>query len=75
MLGYTLAYAVNFAAFNVGIKDDISALRADQIKGRFVALKDVGFSLDIVFRHNSAVPIYIVVALEPIARGHGSGSI
>ena len=73
MLRYTPAHAVHYSALRIGVENDISALRTDQIKGRLVALKDIGFSSGAVFGHHSAVSIKALVASEAISRCLGSG--
>lgn len=74
MLGYTSAHAVNSAALRIGVENHVSALRTNQIKGSFVALKDIGFSLDVVLGHHSAISIKPLVAFEAISRRHRSSS-
>lgn len=73
MLGYTFGHAVNSAALGISVENHVSPLRANQIKGCFVALKDISFSLDVVFGH-SAVSIRALVAFEAISSRHSSGS-
>ncbi|WP_250972793.1 hypothetical protein RMS29_016255 [Agrobacterium rosae] len=73
MLGYPPAHAVNSAALRIGVENHVSALRANQIKGCFVALKDIGFSLHLIFGHHSAVSIKALVASEPVSRRHVPG--
>ena len=72
MLGYTTAYAVNYAALRIGIENHVSSLRADQVKGGFMALKDIGLALDVVFGHDCAVSIKALVASEAVSRRHRS---
>lgn len=72
MLGYTPAHAVNYAALRIGIENHVSSLRADQIKGGFMALKDIGLALDVVFGHDCAVSIKALVASEAVSRRHRS---
>ncbi|WP_353576558.1 hypothetical protein [Agrobacterium vacciniicorymbosi] len=74
MLGHTPAHAINSAALRIGVENHVSALRANQIKGCFVALKDISFSLDVVLGHHSAVSIKALVAFEAISRRHSSGA-
>ena len=73
MLGYTPAHAINSAALRISVENHVSALRANQIKGCFVALKDISFSSDVVFGHHSAVSIKALVTFEAISRRHSSG--
>jgi hypothetical protein len=73
MLSYALAHAVNPAALRIGVENHVSALRANQIKRCFVALKDIGFSLDVVLGNHSAVSIKALVAFESASSGHSSG--
>ncbi|MES5100752.1 hypothetical protein ABUK73_21225 [Agrobacterium sp. BA1120] len=74
MLGDTSTHAVDLATLRIGIENHVSALRANQIKRRFVALKDVGFPFDIILRHNRTITIKSFVASKAIFCRHGSGA-